>query len=181
MAGFRHLGDTEIADLARLHVVRGAFEAPDGTRFERDVVRNQQVVAMVPLHADGTVTLVRQYRGPIDAEILEIPAGLCDVDGEEPEATAARELAEEVGLSAARLDQIAAFHPAAGFSDQFVRLFLATGLTQGADARQGHEEEHMTLHRVALDDVPAMIADGRLIDAKTIIGLLATRERQTTA
>ena len=177
MAGFRHLGDESIADLARIKVVRSTFEAPDGSRFTRDVVRNQQVVAMVPLHADGTVTLVRQYRGPIDAEILEIPAGLCDVEGEEPTATAARELVEEVGLVADHLELVARFHPAAGFCDQFVRLYLATGLTEVDDARQGPEEEHMTVERVALHDVPAMVADGRLIDSKTIIGLLAARER----
>ena len=90
-AGFRHLHDAEIAQLARLRVVRASFEAPDGSRFERDVVRNQPVVAMVPVADDGTVWLVRQYRGPIDRELLEIPAGLCDVEGEAPEATAVRE------------------------------------------------------------------------------------------
>ncbi|MEO6988067.1 MAG: NUDIX hydrolase [Aquihabitans sp.] len=176
MAGFRHVGDESIADLARIKVVRSTFEAPDGSQFTRDVVRNQQVVAMVPLHPDGTVTLVRQYRGPIDAEILEIPAGLCDVEGEEPTTTAARELVEEVGLVADQLHLMANFHPAAGFCDQFVRLYLATGLTEVADSRQGPEEEHMTVERVALDDVPAMVADGRLVDGKTIIGLLAARQ-----
>lgn len=100
MTGFRHVGDEPIADLARLRVVRGTFEGPDGERFHRDVVRNQEVVAMVPLHDDGTVTLVRQYRGPIDRELLEIPAGLCDVPGEAYEDGARRELVEEVGLAA---------------------------------------------------------------------------------
>lgn len=176
MPGFRHVRDEPIAELARITVVRSTFEAPDGSPFTRDVVRNQKVVAMVPLHPDGTVTLVRQYRGPVDAEILEIPAGLCDVDGEEPTATAARELVEEVGLVADELELLAQFHPAAGFCDQFVRLYLATGLTEVDDSRQGPEEEHMTVERVALDDVPAMVADGRLVDGKTIIGLLAARE-----
>lgn len=175
-AGFRHLHDTDIARLARLRVVRAAFEAPDGSRFERDVVRNEEVVAMVPLADDDTVWLVRQYRGPIDREILEIPAGLCDVEGEEPEDAAARELVEEVGLEAERLQLLARFHPAAGFSDQFVRLYLATGLTEVPHDRQGPEESHMTVERVALDAVPAMIAAGELIDSKTIIGLLLARE-----
>lgn len=175
-SGFRHLHDTEIAELARLRVVRASFSAPDGTRFERDVVRNNEVVAMVPLADDGTVWLVRQYRGPIDREILEIPAGLCDIDGEAPEATAARELVEEVGFEAESLELIARFHPAAGFSDQYVRLYLATGLTEVPHDRQGPEEEHMTVERVSLDDVPALIAAGELIDSKTIIGLLLARE-----
>jgi ADP-ribose pyrophosphatase len=175
-AGFRHLHDTEIAALARLRVVRATFEAPDGSRFERDVVRNNEVVAMVPLADDGTVWLVRQYRGPIDREILEIPAGLCDVEGEPPEATAARELVEEVGLEAGSLELMARFHPSAGFSDQYVRLYLATGLTEVPHDRQGPEETHMTVERVALDDVPALVASGELVDSKTIIGLLLARE-----
>ena len=174
--GFRHLGDDEVTQLARLRVVRGRFEAPDGTTLERDITRHQPVVAMVPVFDDGTVLLVRQYRGPIDREILEIPAGLCDVEGEAPEATAARELVEEVGLEAASLELIARFHPAAGFSDQYVRLYLATGLTEVPHDRQGPEEAHMTVERVALDDVPALIAAGELIDSKTIIGLLLARE-----
>jgi len=177
VSGFRHLGDDDIADLARLRVVRGRFEAPDGARFERELVRNQEVVAMVPLLDDGhTVLLVRQYRGPIDALLLEIPAGLCDVDGEEPRTTAARELAEEVGQMAGSLELIARFHPAAGFSDQFVRLYLATDLSTVPDDRQGPEEHHMTIEEFDLDELDRAVDDGTLKDAKTLIGLLQTRE-----
>lgn len=179
MSGFRHLGDEEVVRLARLRVVRGHFEAPDGTEFQRDVTRHLPVVAMVPLFEDDTVLLVRQYRGPIDSEILEIPAGLCDIEGEDPLATAARELREEAGLVAGSLEQIAGFHPAAGFADQFVRLYLATDLESVDDAREGVEEQHMTLERMSLDDVPAAIADGRIVDGKTIIGLLMARARRS--
>ena len=178
MTGFRHVGDEVLLETARMRVCRGTFEGPDGSTFQRDVVRNQEVVALVPLHDDGTVTVVRQYRGPIDRHLLEIPAGLCDVDGEAYEDAARRELAEETGLAADTLDLLASYFPAAGFSDQFVRLYLATGLTDVGDSRQGPEEEAMTVERIALDDVPAMIADGRLADSKTIIGLLAARERR---
>src|SRR4051794_12549099 len=151
MSGFRHLGDREVAQLARLRVVRATFEAPDGSTFERDVVRNQEVVAMVPVVDDGAaVLLVRQYRGPIDRAILEIPAGLCDIDGEEPEATARRELVEEVGQEAGHLELLASYFPAAGFSDQFVRLYLATDLTEVPADRQGIEEAHMTVERFEL-------------------------------
>lgn len=177
MSGFRHLGDTEIAKLARLRVVRGSFEAPDGTRFERDIVRNQEVVAMVPVLSDGrTVLLVRQYRGPVDSLLLEIPAGLCDVDGEDALATAARELEEEIGRVADSLELIARFHPAAGFSDQFVRLYLATGLTAVPHNRQGPEEDHMTIEEFDLDGLDRAIDDGTLVDSKTLIGLLRTRD-----
>ncbi|MCU1453566.1 MAG: hypothetical protein JWN46_1712 [Acidimicrobiales bacterium] len=178
MAGFRHLSDTLILDLHRIRVVRATFEAPDGTTFERDVIRDKRVVAMVPILDDGTAVLVRQYRGPIDAELLEIPAGLCDVDGEDdPLVTAQRELAEEVGKHAAHLEQLAMIHQTPGISDEHAFIYLATGLTDVDHDPQGPEEQHMTIETVALADVPAMIADGRLTDAKTIIGLLLARDR----
>lgn len=182
MPGFRHLDDREVAQLDRLRVVRGRFEAPDGSTFERDVVRNQAVVAMVPILDDGdTVLLVRQYRGPVDRELLEIPAGLCDVDGEAPEDTAARELVEEVGVVAEHLELVAQYFPAAGFSDQFVRLYLATGLTDVEADRQGVEEAHMTVERFSLAGLDAAIAAGTIADSKTLIGLLLARDRRAGA
>lgn len=177
MTGFRHLRDREVAQLARLRVVRAAFEAPDGTTFERDVIRNQAVVAMVPVEADGRVLLVRQYRGPIDRWLLEIPAGLCDVEGEPPEATAQRELVEEVGRIAEHLELVASYFPAAGFSDQFVRLYLATGLREVEADRQGIEESHMTVERFDLATLDEAIAAGAIADSKTLIGLLLARDR----
>jgi ADP-ribose pyrophosphatase len=176
-AGFRHLGDATVAEMARGRLVTATFAGPDGTSFTRDVVRALPVVAMVPLLADGvSVLLVRQYRGPLDAEVAEIPAGLCDVEGEALEATARRELVEEAGREAGSLDLIACIHPAAGFSDQVVHLYLARDLTEVADDRQGPEEAAMTTEVVALAEVPAMIADGRLTDGKTVAGLLLARE-----
>jgi ADP-ribose pyrophosphatase len=178
VSGFRHLGDREVAQLDRLRVVRGRFEAPDGTTFERDVVRNQEVVAIVPVLDDGaTVLLVKQYRGPIDRYLLEIPAGLCDVDGEEPEATARRELIEEVGREAGSLERVAQYFPAAGFSDQFVRLYVATGLTEVPADRQGVEEQDMTVEAFSLEGLDDAIADGTLADSKTLVGLLLVRDR----
>ena len=178
MTGFRHVGDREVARLRRLSVVTGTFEAPDGSTFERDIVRNQAVVAMVPVQDDGrSVLLVHQYRGPVDRQLLEIPAGLCDVEGEDPVATAHRELAEEVGRRADRLELIAGYFPAPGYSDQYVRLFLATGLHEVPDDRQGVEESHMTVESFDLAGLDAAIAGGTIIDGKTIIGLLLARDR----
>jgi len=179
VAGFRHLRDREIVRLHRATVVRATFEAPDGSTFERDVIRGKPVVAMVPLLEDGrSALLVRQYRAPIDAELLEIPAGLCDVDGEDdPLVTAARELAEEVGQQAERLELLGKIHQTAGLRDEFALIYLATGLAEVDHDPQGVEEEHMTTEVVALADVAAMVADGRLTDAKTIIGLLLAAQR----
>lgn len=174
---FRHLGDTPIADLHSIRVVTGHFEAPDGTTFDRDVVRNKGAVAMVPLLDDGrTVLLVRQYRGPLDRLLLEIPAGLCDVAGEPLEETAHRELAEEIGRAAATLEHLVSYDPVAGFSDHVVHVYLATGLTEVADDRQGIEETHMTVEPFDLGSLDQAIADGTLTDAKSIIGLLLARD-----
>lgn len=178
MTGFRHLGDREIAVLDRIRVYRASFQAPDGSTFERDVVRNQQVVGIVPVCDDGrSVLLVSQYRGPIDRYLLEIPAGLCDVAGEDPEATARRELIEEVGREAGDLELLSGYYPSAGFSDQYVRLYLATGLTEVPADRQGPEESHMTVEVFDLDGLDDAIASGTLADSKTLIGLLQARDR----
>jgi ADP-ribose pyrophosphatase len=176
-SGFRHLGDEEVAQLQRLRVVTARFAAPDGGEFTRDVTRNLGVVAVVPLLDDGeTVLVVRQYRGPIDALLLEIPAGLRDVEGEASEVCARRELVEEVGRTATDLTVLATMHPAAGFTDQVVTIYLATGLAEVPLDRQGPEEEHMTIEELSLHDVPALIASGTLTDAKTMVGLLTARE-----
>lgn len=175
--GFRQVGEEELLRLHRVTVVRATFEAPDGARFERDVLRDRQVVAMVPLLADGeTVLVVRQYRGPVDAWMIEIPAGLCDIEGEDdPEVTAQRELIEEVGREAGRLELLANLHPSAGLTDCFEHLYLASDLREVPSDRQGPEEEHMTVETLSLLDVPRLIADGTLTDAKTIVGLLMAR------
>jgi 8-oxo-dGTP pyrophosphatase MutT (NUDIX family) len=169
--GFRRLDEQPVHEGHVIRVVVGTFEAPDGSTFARDVVHHPGAVSVVPLHADGTVTLVRQYRAALDDELLEIPAGKRDVAGEAPALTAERELEEEVGLRAARLDLLAEFVNSPGFSDEHSWVFLARDLTEVATDLQGVEEEHMTVERFALSDVPAMIADRRLLDAKTIIGL----------
>lgn len=150
----------------------GSFTAPDGTTFEREVVHHPGAVSVVPLLGDGSVVLVRQYRAALDDLLLEIPAGKRDVADEPPEVTAARELEEEVGRRAGRLELLAEFHNSPGFCDEHSHVFLATELTDVPVDRQGVEEQHLTIEVVPLDDVPAMIADGRLRDAKTIIGLL---------
>jgi 8-oxo-dGTP pyrophosphatase MutT (NUDIX family) len=173
-SGFRHLSDRVVHEGYAITVAVATFEAPDGSTFERDVVRHPGAVSVVPLHDDGTVTLVRQYRAPLDVDLLEIPAGKCDVDGEAAERTAARELAEEVGLQAGRLELLAEFVNSAGFSDEHSYVFLGRDLVEVETDLQGLEEQHMTIERISLDDVPALIAERRLLDAKSIIGLLLT-------
>jgi 8-oxo-dGDP phosphatase len=153
---------------------------PDGARHEREVLHHPGAVGVAPLHPDGTLTLVRQYRAAFDTELWEIPAGLRDVPGEPPEQTAHRELAEEVGLATDRLEHLITFRNSPGFSDEAVVVYAATGLTEVPDDRQGAEEEHMVVARVPLAEALAMVDDGRITDAKTVIALLLLEHRGTS-
>jgi ADP-ribose pyrophosphatase len=179
MAGFRKESEELVYDGRVISVARGRFVTPDGERVQREIVHHPGAVSVVPLLEDGSVVLVRQYRAALDREILEIPAGKRDVDGEPAEVTANRELAEEVGLHARRLTKLAEFFNSAGFCDEHSTVFLGTDLESVPTDLQGVEEAHMTIEHVPLTDVRAMIARGDITDAKTIIGLLlAVDERR---
>ncbi|MET0914337.1 MAG: NUDIX hydrolase [Acidimicrobiales bacterium] len=175
MSPFTKRGERKVWSGEVISVVQGTFVSPSGATFERDMVHHPGAVAVVPVDGDEVV-LVRQYRAAVDLEVLEIPAGKRDVAGEAPELTAHRELAEEVGLTAGRLVKLAEFYNSIGFSDELSHVFLGTELSPVPDDRQGEEEEHMTVERIRLDDVPALVAAGELVDAKTVIGLLMARE-----
>ena len=136
------------------------------------MVRHPGAVAVVPLGEDGRVTLVRQFRAAVGSEVLELPAGTCDVAGEDPARTARRELAEEAGLEAARLDHLATVLNSPGITDQRTAVYLARGLTPCATGREGTEERWMAVETVALDDVDRLVATGALQDGITLLGLL---------
>ena len=105
-----------------------------------------------------------------------MPAGKRDVAGEPPDATAARELEEEIGRRAGRLRLLCEFFNSPGFTDEYTYVFLATDLEVCERAAVSAEEAAMTVEPVALADVDALIASGQLVDAKSIIGLLLARE-----
>lgn len=152
-------------------------EDPAGARFERDTIQHRGAVAVVPLHDDGTVTLVRQYRAPLDEHLLELPAGLRDVEGEDTAVTATRELEEEAGLAAGSIELLTEFQSAPGLLNERVWVYLATGLTHVDTDRQGHEEDWMTIHRIPLAEAVDQVRSGAITDAKTVIGLLLAASR----
>jgi 8-oxo-dGTP pyrophosphatase MutT (NUDIX family) len=180
-ASFRRLDERPVYQGHLWRVVVATFEGPDGNRFERDVVRSPGAVGIVPVLFDpeGTpsVVLVRQYRAALGTEITEIPAGMRDVDGEAPERTARRELAEEVGLAAERLDLLTVFHNSAGMTDAATHVYLATGLTPVPSQAQGPEEDAMIVLQVPLAEAVSEVVRGAISDAKTVIGLLLTERR----
>lgn len=150
---------------------------PDRTESTREVVEHLNAVAIVPLHDDGTVTLLRQYRHPLRGEVIEIPAGMRDVADEPAERTAHRELAEEVGLRADVLTPLATMANSAGWTDELTSVYLATGLT-GGGAPDGFtsqaEEAAMTVVRLSVEEALAEVVAGEHADAKTLAGLLLT-------
>jgi 8-oxo-dGDP phosphatase len=174
---FRIVGERAAWQGRRMGVAIAEVEGPDGDRFEREIIHHPGAVGVVPLHDDGTVTLVHQYRVAIGADMWEIPAGLRDVADEPTADTARRELAEEAGLQAGRMEHLVTFHNSAGFSDEAVIVYLATELADVADDRQGVEEQHMLVERMPLDAALAMVDDGQITDAKTMIALLSLARR----
>jgi len=174
--GFRRTGAEVRCRGWRIDMVKASFESPDGTVFTRDVVRHPGAVAVVPVTDRSTVLLVRQYRGTLDGDLLELPAGTRDVDGEPPEVTAGRELSEEVGVRAGALRLLAAVANTPGFSDQITLLYLATGLQPVPTGRQGPEESHMEVVELPLQDAVGMVMRGELLDAETMLGLMLARE-----
>ena len=175
MTAFRKLAEREVHRGPLISVAIGTFVSADGQEFERDVVHHPGAVSVVALEDDGTVLLVRQYRAALDRELLEIPAGKRDVAGEPPELTAHRELAEEVGRAARRMDLLATFYNSPGFCDEHSYTYLARDLSAVPSDLQGFEEQAMTIERVALDDALGLITSGDITDAKTIIGLTMAR------
>jgi 8-oxo-dGTP pyrophosphatase MutT (NUDIX family) len=175
---FELVSEEEIAQGFRFTVARATYRAADGETFERHVIHHPGAVGVIPLHDDDTVTLVRQYRAAMGHDLVEVPAGIRDVEGEDDATTAARELVEEAGLEAGHLELLARFHNSPGFSDEMVALYLATDLRPVPHDPQGIEEQAMTIERVPLAEALADIDAGRITDAKTVIGLLTIARRR---
>ena len=175
-SGFTQVSQRVVHEGAVVTFTVGTFRSPSGELLERDVVKHPGAVSVVAIDGEEVV-LVRQFRAALGFDLLEIPAGKRDVPGEAPEVTAARELEEEVGLRAGSLELLVDFYNSAGFSDEHSYVYLATDLHAGELALQGVEEQHMTIVRIPLEEIPARIAAGEIIDAKTLIGLLLALRR----
>jgi len=140
---------------------------PSGRRAVREIVEHRGAVAALPV-IDGDVLLVRQYRTAVGRTLLEIPAGTVE-PGEGVEACLQRELSEEVGMRAGRVDHLATFYPSPGFLTEAVHVYVATDLTPH---RLEAEEEDLSVVRMPLTRAQTMVAEGEIVDAKSIIGLL---------
>ena len=155
-----------------LHV--DEIEMPGGIRATREYITHPGAVCMVPVDADGRLLLVRQYRHPAGKRLLELPAGTRE-PGEEPEATARRELAEEVGRAPSIVESLGGFYVAPGYTSEYIHLYLCTGLTEASE--DGDDDEDIEVVSLTADEALAAIASGDICDAKSVIGLLRWERR----
>ena len=146
---------------------------PGGQTARREVVEHYGAVAIAALDEHDRIVLVYQYRHPLGRRLWELPAGLLDVGGEDPALTAQRELVEEAGLEADTWSVLADVDSAPGFSDESVRIYLATGLREVEQPETEHEEADMTTDRVPLADAVARVFSGDIVNSLAVAGILA--------
>ncbi len=146
---------------------------PGDTTAVREVVEHYGAVAVVAMDDDGNIPMVYQYRHAFGRRLWELPAGLLDVAGEPPHDTAARELQEEAGLQASTWQVLVDLDSTPGFSDESVRVYLATGLREVARPEAHHEEADMTLQWYPLAEAVRRVLSGEIVNAIAIAGILA--------
>lgn len=165
-----------LADGPIFSTVRERVQSPSGESMTRDFIRHHGSVVIIAVDADGQLILIEQYRHPVRHRVVEAPAGLLDEPGESPLEAAQRELAEEVGLQAKNWSVLVELFASPGCSDEFTRVYLATGLSPTATPAgfvRADEEAHMTQRRAPLNEVVAQILAGRLRNPGLVAGALA--------
>lgn len=141
----------------------------NGIEYERDVITHNGSAVIVPVFADKTIALVKQYRHSARKYLLEIPAGSLD-ENENPETGARRELEEEIGVTAGKLEKLSEFYVSPGFLSEKMHVFLATDLTETAQNLEA--DELIEIEKFSFEQAFEMIRSNEIEDAKTIIGLI---------
>jgi ADP-ribose pyrophosphatase len=162
--------DVELIYQGRIfQVVRKRILGRDGQEHTREIILHPGAVVILPLLDDGRIALIANDRAAVDERLVELPAGTLE-PGEDPLAAAHRELAEETGYRAASMELLTSFYASPGILRERMNLFLATGLTSGPNALE--RDENIDLLIATWEEAIAMARDGRIKDAKTLIGLL---------
>ena len=155
---------------------------PNGTIGELEMIRHPGASAVVPFLTDPagddpTVLLIRQYRYAAERYLYEVPAGRLD-PGEAPDACARRELREETGCQAERVEHLITMYTTPGFTDEKIHLFMATGITRGEDAREA--DEFIETETMPLSRALSLVEQGEIQDGKTIVALLAYQRMRSS-
>ena len=144
--------------------------------YKREIVAHHGSAVIVPVFDDGTVALVRQYRHPAGKYLLEVPAGTLNV-GEAPEAGALREVEEEIGFRAGKIEKLSEFYVSPGFLTEKMFLYLATDFTE--TSQNLDDDEFVEIVRLPLKKAVEMASGGEIEDAKTIVGILLAASRSS--
>jgi 8-oxo-dGTP pyrophosphatase MutT (NUDIX family) len=152
---------------------RDRVRMPGGKDVTREVVEHFGAVAVVAMDDDGNIAMVYQYRHAFGRRLWELPAGLLDVHGEAAHLTAARELKEEAGLQASAWRVLVDLDSTPGFSDESVRVYLATGLSEVGRPEAHDEEADMTLQWYPLAEAARKVLNGEIVNAIAVAGILA--------
>ena len=156
-----------------VNVRRDIAELQNGNKAQREVVEHPGGVGIVPLTKDKKVLMVRQYRYPMEEELLEIPAGKLG-EGEDPHECAVRELSEETGCTAGKYIDLGATYPSPGFCKETLYIYLALDLQHGE--MHLDEDELLSVEAVGIDELIDMIMANELPDAKSIIGIMKAKK-----
>jgi len=151
---------------------RDHLKTPDGRRTSYEIVEHGGSVVLLPIDTEGNILFVRQYRQPAGQELIELPAGTRN-GGESYEACAAREIREETGMAAGKMDRIGDFYLAPGYSTEFMAVFLATDLSSAP--LQADEDEFLQLMKVPARQAIEMAQHGEVPDAKSLAALFLAR------
>lgn len=172
---YRTVSSREIFDgrIVRLRI--DTLTMPDGGTADREICGHDDAVAVVAVDSENQIVLVRQYRHAVGERLWELPAGLCDIDGEPPLETGRRELLEETGLEATDWRDVVEIVPSPGFSTERVRIYLATGLREVGRPEATHEEADMEIVRIPFDEAVDAVLDGRIVNGIAVSGILAAR------
>ena len=151
---------------------------PDGKQTRREVVEHSDAVAIVAVDSEENILLVKQFRKPVEEELLEVPAG-CVEPGEEPAATVSREMREETGYRPNKIKKLGGFYSSPGFCTEYMHVYMATNLV--ADRLHAEDTDDIEVIHVPLDNIEGLIDSGALRDAKSIAGLLLYLKSLKTA
>jgi len=171
------LSDLKETSLSSENVYQGSFldvrkdivQLPNGKTSTREWINHPGAVCIIPILPDGKLALIRQYRYPIQKEMIELPAGKLD-PGEKPEVCAHRECEEEIGYKPEKLTFLTHIHPAIGFANEVMWLFLAENLIESQS--NCDDDEFIELMPTAIQDAIEMVWNGAITDVKTVIGVL---------
>jgi ADP-ribose pyrophosphatase len=176
-SAFRVTHEKVVQSWAMFRLLQRSIVSPSGEEFERTYVSTPGAVGIVAVDDDRNVVLVSQYRSSFDAMVLEIPAGMRDIEGEAPEITASRELKEETGFSASRIEYLGSLLSSPGVTDSSVEVYIARGLTSGSMEPHGPEEHEMNVLVVPFSQALHMVDTYEITDAKSVYGLLMAARR----